>query len=556
MTKYAPASRCALVAALSMLCLEAADAQTTWIYGECDGQLGSPQAGVANYATDCYVPSDPILPGKKSGMISPPIPPALSRASSDGGVAVDKINKLLYVTNGDKNGAGAGNLTLYISPLPGDSCVQGAAASTMTVTGTYPFLYNVTGIAIENWISPVTGLDEPYRMWCSSGFDTAGGGATFGQYDYFWLTPSPPPGGAQGAWSGAGARGIPNGGFNTRDIAFGLVQVVSPTGVNTRHSCLFGIAGGLMPWTMVDVWDVNSNTLLYTDNSAGFTDASGIAIDTSMPIDLVSASPPPAFGPKRRMSGRVLVFGTRVGVPLPYIRDISANPSPLVQSTWTPSGIGNCNNNPYYTGMSYSAELVTASQPSGLGCVTGLVSSARADVNLQYLPNMNPAPINPAHRQDPALPGQPLATLNYGTAPSFDVIACNFPPGEAPAGTTPFLLVQKNGSTPWTDPATGQTLIATPPGSGVLTPPTGVVLPATWNGGPLISEASVFTSALLNVPLSPVPPANYNLPASPRHHVYYAQWIFVCGQHAIWPSNFPVPFSTAEAVRVALSNVD
>lgn len=546
---------------LSAICLTSplATAQTTWIFGECDGQLGStPIPGVANYATDSRIPNDPVTAGQRAGTVYPTTAPVLGRVSGEGGVAIDKINKLLYVTNGDRTG----NLTLEIHPLPGDSCAPGPASGSMTVTGTYPFAKNVTGITIEYWTSPLTGLDEPYRMWCSAGENQPDGTASSGQYHWFWLTPNPPPGQTPGAWSTTiAARTTPNGGFNMRDIAFGWVRIPSSGGSGSfsgpKHGCLFGIVSGGFPQSMVDVWDVNSGQYLYTNNASGLVQATGVAIDTSMPIDLVNSNPPHPFGPPRKISGRVLLSGIPTSSSVPIVKDITGHPNLIANSTWNPVGIGNCTSNPYFGGMAYSAEVVTAGSPNGIGCAQGMTSSARTGILLRYPPNANPAPTNPAHNQDPIRPGQTLVGLKKNGQPAFEFVGCNPPPGEnAVTNTTPFLLVEINSTTPWTDPVTGQTLITTPPGPGILNP-TATILSGAWLTPNLVAEASFFQNPALGVPASPLPPAIYDTPQVPRHYKGYAQWIFICGTYSSFPTNFPnVPYYTSEPVRFGLSNTN
>lgn len=283
----------------------AAHAQTTLVYSECG--TAPVVRTVSGYSVDSKVPGDLIGPGFALGSVAVSTPAALARVNGEGGIAVDKINKLVYTTNGDKLGGGIGNLTLTVRPLNGSNCSPGAATTTLTVTGTYPFTHNVTGIAIEYWTSPTTGLDEPYRMWCTAGFDDPSMNQSFGWYSYFWLTPCPPNPSteSQGAWTTLMGQQPTGSTRNVRDIAIGIVEVQqNGAWSGAREVCIFGIEGGPLARQSVAVWSVNNASINYVNAASPFTNTLGVAIDTSMPIDLGnSANPPynPAWGPPRRI---------------------------------------------------------------------------------------------------------------------------------------------------------------------------------------------------------------------------------------------------------------
>lgn len=202
--------------------------------------------------------------------------------------------------------------------------------------------------------------------------------------------------------------------------------------------------------------------------------------------------------------------------------------------------------------MAYSAEIVSEGTPNGTDCTLGVPSVARTDTALNYPTSTNCTLVNPTYRQDPLLPGQSLAQVALATTTTFQLEVCSLPAGTSASTVTPYLLIQKNAVSPWMDPLTGQTLIVTPNGPGVA------ALPGTWSTAtplPTVFESSLFTSPLLAAPPSPVPAATYNLPAGPRHHYYFAQWVFICGQQVAWPTSFPSgQYFASEPFRVAVSN--
>lgn len=519
-------------------------AQSTWMYGECDHPAtGGPRPGLVNYATDSDVPTDPVVPGARSGSIYPTTQPVSLRDSSEGAVTVDKINKVLYVTDGDLNGGGAGNLVLEIHPLPGDSCAPGAGPLTMTVTGTYPFIYNVTGMAIEYRTNQLTGRDEPYRMWCTAGRNT-GSTNGYGEYHWFWLTPNPPAGETQGAWATGPARRPALWFGNMRDIVFGYYKEqgrpVSPV--------LIAVLGGSGPQNQLMVLDPVTNTNMLMTSVPGTSEITGIALDSSMPIDLLNSTPTnPTFFVPGYLSGRVLISMHIGGPGTPnapqfVIRDVTSDPNAPRQ--WLPAGLTNCSQNPYYGDLAYSGEFVTAATSPG---------AARMDTLLTYPPGV--PPVNPPIRQDPAQTGQLLSKANGGPMASIQTIGCNYPPGLNATNSTAVCLVSENKAYPWVDPITGVTLAVTPP-SAFNQGTAAVALMGGFGPGPnLVSENSLFTSPALSIPAAQLPAAPYGVTTSPQYYTTFCQWVFLSGVQTTIPNNFAgLVIAASEAKRVVLSN--
>jgi hypothetical protein len=125
------------------------------------------------------------------------------------------------------------------------------------------------------------------------------------------------------------------------------------------------------------------------------------------------------------------------------------------------------------------------------------------------------------------------------------------PQGESSATSSPFLLISKNALSQWVDPATQQTLLVTPNGPGVI------ALAGRWiDAEGRVVELTDFRDALLRAPPGPVPfmPDVAPIP----YHTYFGQWVFLRGQHPVFPGDFPagVEYFTSRPFRLSVANPD
>ncbi len=520
--------------------------QTTWIYQECRSGIGASEVRLANYSVDSLIPGDPVFGGKSLGSIRASAIQPNPDPTGAGAVAIDKIQNLLFSTGGIPI---SGTLEIEVTPIPGSSCPTGSGPVNLSITnppGGYPFQFQgepipVTGMSVEYWTAP-NGIDEPYRMWASAGTQVG-----LALYSSFWLTSNPPGGESQYRWdTSIGVRPIPNGNFPVQDIAFGVVEFFDRDqgrydGV--ERPCLFG-CGGL---GFIDVWDVSTNLPLYSSFS-GHTLSTGIAIDTSMPVDLgVGAGQLP--GPRRRISGRVLVVGTRAGFEAPYIIDL--NDRVFSSTTWVPRIESLCTLDSI-KGMAYSAETVSLGSPTGMTCTGsngyGQRRASSVKAGIHGLPNTIGAPSQPIVGVKCIngwcqTPGGCTCT-NQPNPTGFRVESCGFISGNT--NFLPFLVLMKNRVSPVQ--INGQDLLVNP-----YDPASFVLRGATSPGTLKIIERSSFTRARTQVPMGPLPHAVY--PQSGKHHYYYGQWIFVCATQSPRPTDLTrADFFTSEPFRIAVSN--
>jgi len=185
-------------------------AQTTWVFTQCS--TNNPRA--FNYSTDSTIPGDPIGPGFNITSTSTLVPPISTsgQLNLEGAIAVDKVHKTLWITDGV-----LGSTTVHITPINTSSCSMAAAAS-ITVSGSPPagIVTNLVGMDIE--YQNVGGQDLPSRLWVASGFR------------YTWINVSFP--GPVFSWHTA-SFSIPNGGFAVGDCAFAEWQLPDGAGAGS-----------------------------------------------------------------------------------------------------------------------------------------------------------------------------------------------------------------------------------------------------------------------------------------------------------------------------------
>jgi len=463
-----------------------AAAQVSWVYGECPGPL-TPSPFVRSYSVESFVTGDPRPGGTNIANVSvSALTPVAHRDMGQGAVAVDKINKIMYVTDGNLK---TGTIEFTIVPLspalcsPGNGGVQ---TTNVAIGGTYPFTvgeldYPIVGAAIEYWENPNTGNEEPFRMWLAA-TDPVSGVASL--LSFWWMAPTAdlpqgiPPVEAQGNWYAGSLANPSNQRWNldhpVRDIAFGLVRLYeegdehgNPSGGVLPH--IFGLNlefDGIV--RVVDAYDISA--LLTNNGTVALkysvptlflheSDHYGVALDTSMPQDLGPDSPPIFGGPLRQVSGRLLVYGIDRPVGVPRVRDVEMSGTAWVVNSFCPPGAST-----HVAAMDYSAELVSLGAPQGTTCpgAGGGAFPFPSDVRGDIFPVTG------------TLHGQPLVEpkcpeyqdmmdhqCNNDQSPlAFKVEACGTAASLAVNPFTPFLLLQKNGVSPRT--INGQTLLLDP----------------------------------------------------------------------------------------------
>lgn len=571
-----------------------AHAQATYIYGEC-APTGAPTTQVESDSVDSFVPSDPAAPGLKiAKMTAIGLTPVANRVHGNGGIAVDKINKVIYATDGNLL-ANPTRLSFTKIPTPAAcSAGNGGAQSTFVPGGTYPLSfegidYIPTGLAIEYRRDDDNNRDEAYRMWVAAtepslGLDTL--------ISFWWMTPSPPGIEVSGNWY-AGSLSVNQNpqwllaeSSPAKDIAFGLVNFFEGEEPQPPHPCLFSLLANTSPppnqvravdvYDLFDVFSVDGPAaparlpFLYTNFTFFLgegADHFGIALDTSMPQDWGPGNPT-NYGPSRLLSGRVLVYGVLDDGTL-RIRDINRSPNPggggsVPWNEWIPGAFCPADFQSYVGGMDYSAELVSLGLPGGLSCspLAPAPSDVRADI-------FYPRTVSGSTPNPRPLPGQPLMepicpTYNLAVDPcaqssfptSFEIEACGttISPLASNGVFTPILLMKKNGVSPVT--IQGKQLIVDPVGdANVFLLFDGVPYP-----GSLMSQGGQFT----NLPaqwappqITPgwygVPPQTFSSPGVPKWHYYYGQWAFVCGNVTTFQPHSQ-SFFVSDPFRIGLSN--
>ena len=193
---------------------------------------------------------------------------------------------------------------------------------------------------------------------------------------------------------------------------------------------------------------------------------------------------------------------------------------------WEPAtDCGGASETEYVGALAYSAEIVSLGNPCGTACTGGLgTSTILADVKLPDSGEV--CQINP---------GQSV-TFADGTAPDFDVIACNGIPGNS----TAYLLIQKNQAS------------STTVNNCTIRP--------DHNSLTTVSVKGTISGSTAIVPFNGTLPSSLNFPADAplcpdSQHYYYCQWIFMCGG-----INVPLNIATgswmaSEPFRVAVSNI-
>jgi len=558
-----------LLAVPTSLLATPARAQVTWTYGEC-GTL-NPAPRLESHSVDSFVREDPATPGLTLHSASiPGHALVLNREIGQGGIAVDKFAKVLWVTNGN---APPLAFTRVPTPSPLSPANQGSASS-VTVGGVYPFRfgeidYPVNGVDIEYWENPVTGREEAYRMWVAA--TAPDGSASF--LSFWWMTSHVPQGETSGHWYAGSPGSYPTAralDWPVRDIAFGIVHFFEEGESNPGPPtpCLFALGLDLVFGTRtVDVYDLSPlpqgpPAFRYTSFTFFINggDHFGITIDTSMPQEWGPSNPsqyPQNPDVPRQISGRVLVLG-EVEQGVWHIRDINVpRGAPLAYHEW-PAGPICGDGNAYVAGLAYSAEIVSLGAPSGTSCRRGLAaipSDVLADVALRA-----------------SVPGQPLveaacplyaaplspSCANDGSPTAFELEAGGAALGPASGKYTPYLLVQKNGVSPVT--IHGRSLLVDPHGPHTIVLP-GSIRTNPWP--PRVVEPSGFDGSVhpaLEVPqarpqLGGMPPVPGSTTEQPQWHTYFAQWIFVCGAGVPFPNDLAqATFFASEPFRLAVSN--
>lgn len=504
--------------AFCVLSFGVAQAQTTWLYTECTNGSAT-TVSLPDYSVDSTFPNDPVAGGERLGSIAPASLTAVNdQTEHEGGIAVDRINKVVVSTNGD-----ATSYTFYEDPISTANCSPGLNARSWSPAGTAQLTDNLIGIAISYHKPSGMSCEEPEWLYVSTREEFARIALGANVEDDLGNPIT------QHNWDTQFGSVSYTTASDVIDIAYGLayeadedddcedavyqgmifgLRQISPTSGGVRGFKLDGTVGP---------------SILTT----GLEENYAVALDTSRPVDLDSTCESVTWW----LSGTPLVHGK--------IDDTDDDDEAVIRrilrpkamcgaadyEDWVP--LTTCNgagDSEYVGAMAYSAEVVSLGNPCGPECSGLTTSRVLADIDL---PDTSPCQ---------SKPGQSVTYVD-GSGPDFDVIACT----GVPSNSTPYLLVQKNGYSSSTHNSC--TIAPNPSGLGTYS-----------IAGTLSASIATVSFNSSTVPGALSFPSGSPLCPDTKHY-FYCQWIFMCGGTSV-PLNVATgTWQASEPFRFALSNV-